>query len=129
MANPNITNWTSNGLVIAGPVYGDVTATVTGAETWPQGAVLGKVTASGKYVRYASGASDGSQIPMAVVDAPAVFTASGDKVVRVLISGQVRQGKLVDAVGGALTAAAIDSLRDYTIIARPVTQLAIQDNQ
>lgn len=129
MANPNITNWTSNGLVVLDPVYGDGTATVAGATTWPQGAVLGKVTATGKYVRYAAGASDGSEVPKAVVDTPIEFTGAGDKVVRVLVSGQVRQGKLVDAAGAALTAAAIDQLRDYTIIARPVTQLAIQDNQ
>ena len=39
----------------------EVTVTVSGATKWLSGTVLGKITASGKYIKYDNGASDGSQ--------------------------------------------------------------------
>lgn len=129
MGTLNITNRTMNGLVIADDLYADGVATATGAATWPVGAVLAKLTASGKYVRFDPAAATGAEIPKAVLAAELVFTGAGDKPIRPLISGRVRLGKLVDTAGTALTAVAIDQLRDYTIIAQPVRQLSIQDNQ
>jgi hypothetical protein len=129
MGTLNIANRTMNGLVIADDLYADATATATGAATWPVGAVLAKVAASGKYVRFDPAGSGGAEIPKAILAAELVFTGSGDKPIRPLISGRVRLGKLVDTAGTALTAVAVDQLRDYTIIAQPVTQLSIQDNQ
>ena len=38
-----------------------VTVTVAGAVALPSGTVLGKITATGKYIKYLNGASDGSQ--------------------------------------------------------------------
>lgn len=129
MPTINATNRLMNGLVIADPIYDDFTATATGAETWPVGAVLARVSASGKLVRFAPAGSGGAETPFAVLDAETVFTGAGDKPIRPLISGRVRRGKLTDAAGAALTAAAVAQLRDFTIIAQPVTQLSIQDNQ
>lgn len=129
MATLNITNRTISGLVIREDVYEDGTALFTGAATWPVGAVLGKITASGKYARYSAGASDGSQVPVAILAASTTAAGAGDVLIRPLISGFVRRGKLVDAAGAALTQAAVDQLRDFTIIAQPTTQLSIQDNQ
>lgn len=39
----------------------EVTVTVSGATKWLSGTVLGKITASGKYIKYDNGNSDGSQ--------------------------------------------------------------------
>jgi hypothetical protein len=48
----------------------EVTVTVAGAVALPSGQVLGKITATGKYVAYASGATDGSQTAVAVLGTP-----------------------------------------------------------
>jgi len=129
MANINISNRKLNGVVILGPVFADATLTAAGAGTWPAGAVLGKVTATGKYVRYTTGAADGSEVPKAVLTQAVEFTAAGDRSERPAISGQVRRGDLVDGAGAALTDAAIDQLRDFTIIALTTHQQSAQDNQ
>lgn len=47
-----------------------VTVTVAGAVALPSGTVLGKVTASGKYVKYLDGATDGSQTAVGVLYNP-----------------------------------------------------------
>lgn len=38
-----------------------VTVTVSGTTKWLSGTLLGKITATGKYIKYLNGASDGSQ--------------------------------------------------------------------
>ena len=43
------------------------TVTVAGGVALPPGTVLGKVTASGKLVKYSDGASDGSQAAVAIL--------------------------------------------------------------
>lgn len=129
MGNLTISNRTLNGVVIADPVFVDAEGTVAGAETWPVGAVLGKLTATGKYVRYVPAGVDGSEIPKAVVTQAIEFTAAGDFHIRPAISGKVRLGDLVDNAGVALTNAAVDQLRDFTIIALATHQLSAQDNQ
>jgi len=129
MPNITITNFDRSGVVIKDPVFDNRTLTSTGAATWPAGAVLGKITASGKLARFATGASDGSEVPYAVLTQPVEFSGAGDRTERPLISGEVRQGKLVDAADAAITPAAVDQLRDVGIIALPVTELLAQDNQ
>lgn len=129
MANLNISNRDISGLVISEPIYRDATATATATGTWPVGSVLGIITATGKYARYSAAASDGTEVPKAVLAEELVITATGDQLIRPLIAGRVRQNKLVDAAGAAITAAAVTQLRDYMIIAQPTKQLAIQDNQ
>jgi hypothetical protein len=54
------------------------TVTVAGGVQLPSGTVLGRVTASGKLVKHASGASDGSQNAMAVLGTPLQGVANGD---------------------------------------------------
>lgn len=44
-----------------------VTVTVSGTTKWLSGTLLGKITASGKYIKYANGASDGSQAVAAIL--------------------------------------------------------------
>lgn len=38
-----------------------VTVTVSGTTPWVSGTLLGKITATSKYIKYSNGASDGSQ--------------------------------------------------------------------
>ena len=61
-------------------------AKVSAGAVIPAGTVLGKITASGKLIPCLSGASDGSQIPCAILPEP-VNTVPGDVVFSVLISG------------------------------------------
>lgn len=44
-----------------------VTVTVSGSTKWLSGTLLGKITASGKYIKYANGAADGSQAVAAIL--------------------------------------------------------------
>jgi hypothetical protein len=129
MTNLVITNRSTAGIVIFGATFENETLTATGAATWPAGAVLGRVTASGKLVRFAPAASDGSEVPLAVLTVPVEFTAAGDRAERPAISGQVRREDLVDAAGTALTQAAIDELRGFTLVALGTYQTSILDNQ
>ena len=129
MANIEITTNKTRGIVLWDPVHEDAIATFAGAETWPAGAVLGKVTATGKYVRFAPGAADGSEIPLAVLSQDVEAAGAGDVAIRPVIAGRVRAGDLVNNVDAALTAVQLDQLRDYSIIALGTTQLAELDNQ
>jgi hypothetical protein len=129
MANIEITNNKTRGIVIWDPVHEDAIATFGGAATWPAGSVLGKVTATGKYVRFAPGAADGSEVPLAVLSQDVEAGAAGDVPIRPVIAGRVRAGDLVNNVDAALTGPQLDQLRDYSIIALGTTQLAELDNQ
>lgn len=41
--------------------------TVSGATKWLSGTLLGKITATGKYIKYLNGASDGSEVVAAIL--------------------------------------------------------------
>lgn len=129
MANIEVTNNKTRGIVIWEPVHEDATATFGGAATWPAGSVLGKLTATGKYARFSPGAADGSEVPLAVLSQDVTADAAGDVAIRPVIAGRVRAGDLVNNVDAALTAVQLDQLRDYSIIALGTTQLAELDNQ
>jgi len=129
MANIETTNNKTRGIVLWEPVHEDAVAVFGGAATWPAGSVLGKVTASGKYARFAPGAADGSEVPIAVLSQDVEAAGAGDVPIRPVIAGRVRAGDLVNNVDAALTAVQIDQLRDYSIIALGTTQLAELDNQ
>jgi len=129
MANIESTNNKTRGIVLWEPVHEDAVAVFGGAATWPAGSVLGKVTASGKYARFAPGAADGSEVPIAVLSQAVEAAGAGDVHIRPVIAGRVRAGDLVNNVDVALTAVQIDQLRDYSIVALGTTQLAELDNQ
>lgn len=129
MANINISTRDTSGLVIFGATFENETLTAAGAETWPEGSVLGRVTISGKLVRFDPVAVDGSEVPLAVLTVEVEFTGAGDRTERPAISGQVRRGKLVDINDTALTQAAIDQLRGFTIVALDTYQTSELDNQ
>jgi hypothetical protein len=55
--------------------------------------------------------------------------ANGDNNVRVMISGEVRDDRLVIADGSSMTDAIRDQLRDFGIVPQSSPELLIQDNQ
>jgi ABC-type Fe3+ transport system substrate-binding protein len=78
------------------------------------GTLLGKVTASGKYVAYANGASDGSEVAVAILYAAATDLAVDQKVTVIARHAEVYSGALVglDSAARADLAAAGIVIRD-----------------
>mgnify|MGYP001115353131 CR=1 FL=1 len=129
MANLEIQNNKARSIQFWEPQFQTATAVFGGAATWPAGSVLGKITASGKYARFAPSASDGSEIPIAVLTQDLESAGAGDVKFNPLISGRVRFNDLLTNVDGAITDVHADQLRDFTIIAVKSQQLAELDNQ
>ena len=129
MPNPVITNNSTSGIVVWEPVYEDDILVDAAGATYPAGTVLGRLTAGGNLTAFTPGAADGSEIPIAVLTVETVLAAATPAPCRPLISGRVRRGKLADNAGAALTQAAVDQLRDMSIIALGTQQLAELDNQ
>tara|TARA_R110000787_G_scaffold57733_1_gene131751 strand:- start:974 stop:1360 length:387 start_codon:yes stop_codon:yes gene_type:complete len=118
----------SAGVVIANPLYENVTLLAAGAVTWAAGTVLGRITASGKMTSYVAGAGDGSEVPIAVLRDEQVFSGAGDVAGNVIVAGRVRLAKLIAHGVGAITTGERDELRDYGIVAETTSQLGELDN-
>lgn len=89
-----------------------VTVTVAGGVPLPSGTVLGKITATGKYIKYLDSASDGSQVAAAVLGYGLVGVANGDYPKQMVftndcevIGDRLNGGAGVDAPGRADLAA------------------------
>ena len=100
--------------LIAGPADLIVSRKVTiDAGVLARGAVLGKITAGGKYILSASAAVDGSQVPDAIL-AHAVDATAADQEAMVYMRGDFAEGALV--LGAGHTADSIrEGLRDKGI--------------
>ncbi|MBU1080914.1 MAG: head decoration protein [Spirochaetes bacterium] len=94
------------------PVITDSVTILTGQGILTRGTVLGKITASGKYIKSLSGASDGSQTPACILaetvdatsaDAPAVVYLSGEFSGAALILGTAHTIATVKAAFRALS--------------------------
>lgn len=86
----------------------------SGAGVLARGTVLGKVTASGKYIKSASAAGDGSQTPVAIL-ADTVDATSADQVAGVYLSGEFSPTGLV--LGAGWTEATVrEALRPYGFV-------------
>ena len=71
----------------------------------PQGLLLGKITASGKYVEFVGGASDGTQLDAAaVVLVEPVDVVDGDVVATVVYEGTLKGDGIVGDFGNLDTA-------------------------
>lgn len=68
-------------------------ATVNSSTSLPRGTVLGRVSASDKYIPSVAGASDGSQAPVAIL-ADDISTASGDVAAPAYFEGEFADLKL-----------------------------------
>lgn len=90
------------------------------------------VAADGKLVPFATDGVGGAQNPIAVITYPVTATGAGNLAVRPLISGIVNRNRLIihaDGDGDNVTTAICEQLRDFTVVAHPVKQLAALDNQ
>ncbi|WP_316150059.1 head decoration protein [Cupriavidus sp. BIC8F] len=78
------------------------------------GTLLGKITATGKYVAYADGATDGSQVAVAILYAAAPDLAADQKVTVIARAAEVYSAALVglDAPARADLATAGIVIRD-----------------
>lgn len=94
------------------PVVTD-TVTVLSGQVFPRGAVLGRITASGKYVLALAAAADGSQNP-SVIAVDNVDATAGDVTTGVYVAGGFNGAALKLGTGIALAAAAI-ALRPLSI--------------
>ena len=95
---------------------GQVTVTIAGGVALPSGTVLGKITASGKYIKYADGASDGSQTAAAVLGTPLPGT-NGDHKATVFERDCEVIGKYLNG-GVALDAPGIADLKALGVLVR-----------
>ncbi len=83
-----------------------------------RGEVLGKITASGKYIKSLSAAVDGSEVPRVIL-AEAVDATGGDKLAGVYLTGEFNEAALT--LGAAHTADSIrEGLRAFCIFLKKV---------
>ena len=90
-----------NGILVSTKRTFTDTVTIANGQNLAAGAVLGKVTADGKFVASDSGAANGSQTPIAIL-AEACDASGGDKSAIIYLAGDFDQRKLTFA--GAHTA-------------------------
>lgn len=98
------TSYTPDGLLVGEDVVLTRQITLISGQNCARGAVLGKITASGKYTLSLSASSDGSQTPDVVL-AEATDASSADKVTMAYFNGGFDEAKLT--LGTAHTAASI----------------------
>jgi Bacteriophage lambda head decoration protein D len=89
--------------IVAGPlplVHDNVT--VLSGQNLVRGDILGRITASGKYIKSLQAAVDGSQTPIAIA-ATAIDASAADKIGPVYIQGEFASQKLGYGTGHTMT--------------------------
>ena len=89
------------------------------------------VVANGKMLPFAIGGVAGVGIPTAILIYDVEAVGAGDESIRALISGSVREEKLIISADGDnsnITDAILDQLRDFTIVSQSVSELNKPDN-
>ena len=97
-------SYSPDGLLIGEHPVTSRPITLISGQNLARGAVLGKITASGKYTLSTSGAADGSQTPDCVL-AEATDASGGDVATAAYFTGGFDENKLV--LGSAHTVASI----------------------
>ena len=87
-----------------------VTVLIASAAKYQSGTVLGKVTASGKYVKYSNAASDGSETAVCVLMTPLMDGVNGDQKAVVLMRNAEVAGSMLNNGAGLDTAGVADLL-------------------
>lgn len=104
---------TPDGLIVGDDDLQTRQITLISGQNQPRGAVLGKITASGKYTLSLSASSDGSQVPATIL-AEACDASGGDKVTIAHFGGVFDENAIT--LGTAHTKATVrDALRDVGI--------------
>lgn len=94
---------------------------VSGAGVLARGTVIGKITASGKYMTALSASADGSQTPRLIL-AEAVDATSTDVAAKAYASGDFNSSKLV--FGAGITAASAEAAFDAATLPLFIKTLA-----
>lgn len=95
---------------------GQATVTIAGAVALPSGTVVGRITATGKLIKYADGAADGSQAAVGVLGTP-LPGVNGDYKATIIERDAEVIGKYLNG-GVALDANGIADLKLLGIIVR-----------
>jgi len=72
--------------------------TILSGQNLSRGAVVGRITASGKYILSLAAASDGSEVPRAII-AVDINATSGDKPGQVYVQGEFNERSLIFGTG------------------------------
>ena len=131
MADPIIVNNDNGSVVIEGQADRFDTFTAP-ASVVLEGTILARLTATLKLVVFVKGGSLGAEIPVSVLTYEVDGGGGGDVEVTTFVDGKVDLNRLVISADGDasnIDAAVIDQLQDYGIVALPVSQLNILDNQ
>lgn len=92
-----------------------VTLVFAAAGTLEAGTVLGRVTASGKYIAYTDGAVDGSETAVCILRSGVTVTAAGDALGEAVFGQAVlKNDQLVGVTAAAITdfGAKVDTVRN-----------------
>jgi len=81
--------------------------TILDGQILTRGSLLGRITASGKYILSLSGAGDGSEVPRAIVIDKDVEPSGADEETGVYITGEFAEGEIIFGAGHDA-----DSVRD-----------------
>ena len=101
MPNPIRTNYTPDQLSAGDfPIVID-SGTIATGQVLARGSVLGKITASGKYLLSASAAVDGSQAPVVILEED-IDTTGGDAPAPIRLTGEVLGSELTLGAGHTL---------------------------
>ena len=132
MPDPTITNVDTGSVVLRDIENQDDTVTFAGADTFVEGTILARLTATGKLVAFVKGGAGGNEIPKAILTYDLTATGAGDLPARVATKGSFRKERLViDADGddSNIDDVVKDQLRDYGLVPVDVSELNILDNQ
>lgn len=105
----------------------DTPWTAAGADTLVAGTLMARL-ATGKWGIYDDNGTSPLDNCQGVLLYEVSASGAGDVPVDVCVRGTVNQNRIVIDDGGTVTAAVIDNLRNNGILAKPVAQLAIEDN-
>jgi hypothetical protein len=92
--------------------------TISGGQVLPQGAVLGRISATGMYVLSIAEATDGSEMPVAVLAQP-VDASSADVEGHVFLTGEFNAHALTLGSGHTL-ASVTESFRTRSLFIRTI---------
>jgi hypothetical protein len=107
------TGYTPDRLIAGGPIKTGTGVLITG-QNLARGALLGKITASGKLTLSLSAAGDGSQVPFAILAEDTDATGADTANVGIYLAGEFNEDRIV--YGAAHTKDTVrDGLRDLGI--------------
>jgi hypothetical protein len=96
------------------------TVTLISGQNQPRGALLGKITASGKYTLSLAAAEDGSEVPCAVLG-KATDASDGDLKTVVYQTGEFNEDAITYGTGHSKsTAATVDACRERSIFLKSI---------